>query len=91
MGIRYGLNGYTAIILIEDFIGDDSILALKINGKPLILEQGFPARVFIPHLCGRKSVKLVHKIELIKDYKDGFWEALGYHPRGDVRLEERFK
>ena len=87
----YGLDGYTAIIPIEDFISNDSILTLKINGKPLTLEQGFPARVFVSHLYRWKSVKWVHKIELIKDYKDGFWEALGYHPRGNARLEERFK
>ncbi len=53
----YGLDGYIAVIPIEDFISDDSILALKINGKPLTSGQGFSARVFVPHLYGWKSVK----------------------------------
>lgn len=68
----YGLDGYTAVIPIKDFVSNNSI-------------------IFAPYLYRWKSVKWIYRIELIKDYKDGFWEALGYHPQGDVRLEDRFK
>ena len=70
---------------------EDSIVALKMNGKPLSPEQGFPARPFMPHLYGWKSAKWLTKIEFIPDYRDGYWEAYGYHERGDVYEEERFK
>ena len=86
-----GLDGYTTIIPLEDFIHEDSLLALKLNGRPLSLEQGFPARIIIPHLYGWKGVKWVKTIEFTDKYIEGYWEKLGYHPRGNVWLEERFK
>ncbi|PUA32182.1 MAG: sulfite oxidase-like oxidoreductase [Zestosphaera tikiterensis] len=85
------VDNYTTIIPIEDALHEKAILALKINGKPLTLEQGFPARIFIPHLYGWKSAKWVSEITLLSYYKDGYWEALGYHERGNVWNEERFK
>jgi len=87
----YCLDGYTSIIPKEDALTNDSIIALKINGKPLSLEQGFPARPFIPHLYGWKSAKWLTEIEFLKDYVDGYWEIYGYHERGNVWEEERFK
>jgi len=86
-----GLDGYSSVVPVEDFLSDDALLVLAINGRPLTREQGFPARIFIPHLYGWKGVKWVHRIEFRESYVDGFWEALGYHERGNVFLEERFK
>ena len=37
------LDGYTAPVPLEDALKEDSIVALKMNGKPLLPEQGFPA------------------------------------------------
>jgi DMSO/TMAO reductase YedYZ molybdopterin-dependent catalytic subunit len=85
------LDGYTAPVPVEDAMHQDSIIALKINGLPLSRQQGFPARPFIPHLYGWKSAKWLHRIEFMKDYRDGYWEMYGYHERGNVWEEERFK
>lgn len=87
----YCLDGYTANVPIEDALSDDAIIALKINGKQLSLEQGFPARPFIPHLYGWKSAKWLIEIEFLKHYIDGYWEERGYNERGNVWEEERFK
>jgi DMSO/TMAO reductase YedYZ molybdopterin-dependent catalytic subunit len=84
-------DGYTAPIPVEDALKDDSIVAMKMNGRPLSAEQGFPARPFIPNLYAWKSAKWLGKIEFIPEYADGYWEAYGYHERGDVDAEERFK
>jgi len=89
--LTHSLDNYTAIIPIEDFLVEGSIIALRINGRELSKEQGFPARLFIPHLYGWKGGKWLRAIEFRKDYTDGYWEALGYHERGNVWLEERFK
>jgi len=51
------LDGYTTVIPISDFLSEKSLLILKINGEFLSLEQGFPARIFIPHLYGWKGAK----------------------------------
>ncbi|MGC8563955.1 MAG: sulfite oxidase-like oxidoreductase [Fervidicoccaceae archaeon] len=89
--LTYSADGYTAIIPIEDFFDERSMIVLKLNGKVLSQEQGYPARLFIPHLYGWKGGKWLTGIEFKKDYSDGYWEALGYHERGNVWLEERFK
>jgi DMSO/TMAO reductase YedYZ molybdopterin-dependent catalytic subunit len=84
-------DGYTAPVPLDDAMAEDSILAFKLNGKPLSAEQGFPARPFIPGLYAWKSAKWVNGMEIMTDYKDGYWEMYGYHERGDVWEEERFK
>lgn len=87
----YSLDGYTTIIPLEDFMNKDSLLVLRINDNVLSLEQGFPARIFIPHLYGWKGAKWVETIVFTDHYVDGYWETLGYHERGNVWNEERFK
>ena len=84
-------DGYTAPIPVEDALREDSIIALRMNGKPLLPEQGFPARPFLPHLYLWKSAKWVEEVEFIPEYRDGYWEMYGYHERGNVDGEERFK
>lgn len=84
-------DGYTAPVPLEDAMVEDSIIALKMNGKPLSAQQGFPARPFIPHLYGWKSAKWLTGIELASEYVDGYWEMYGYHERANIWQEERFK
>lgn len=51
-----GLDGYLTSIPLKDFMVDDALIVLKINGRELSIEQGFQARLFIPHLYGWKGV-----------------------------------
>lgn len=85
------IEGYSAPVPIEYALREDSIIALKLNGKPLSIEHGFPARPIIPSLYAWKSVKWLTELIFDKEYVDGYWETRGYHPRGDVWLEERRK
>ncbi len=84
-------DGYTAPVPFEDAMVEDSLIAFKMNGKPIPVQQGFPARPFIPHLYGWKSAKWLTEIEFMPEYKDGYWEAYQYHERGNIWYEERFK
>ncbi|MEM3409592.1 MAG: molybdopterin-dependent oxidoreductase [Nitrososphaerota archaeon] len=86
-----GVEGYSAPVPVEYALSEDSIIAIKMNGRPLPLEHGFPARPIIPRLYAWKSVKWLTEIVFNQTYVDGYWEARGYHPRGDVWLEERRK
>jgi len=85
------VEGYSSAVPIEDGLKEDALMAFKLNGKPLSPEQGFPARPFMPSLYAWKSAKWVNRIELMKDYRDGYWEQYRYHERGNVWEEERFK
>lgn len=85
------LDGYTSVVSIDDAKDPRAIVAIEINGKPLSIEQGFPARVFMPHLYGWKGAKWVERLVFLDRYVDGYWEERGYHERGNVWEEERFK
>ncbi len=85
------IDGYTTVVPLNDFTSENALLALRINGSILQPEQGYPARVVIPHLYGWKGAKWVETFEFRENYVDGYWEALGYHVRGNVWLEERFQ
>jgi DMSO/TMAO reductase YedYZ molybdopterin-dependent catalytic subunit len=87
----HSADGYTAPVPLEDAMVDDSIIAVRMNGRPIPTQQGYPARPFIPHLYGWKSAKWLTDIEFLPDYEDGYWEMYGYHERGNVWDEERFK
>ncbi len=84
-------DGYATPVPVEDALSDDAIVALKMNGAPLPRPQGFPARPFIPQLYGWKSAKWLTEIEFTPAYSDGYWEQFGYHERGNIWEEERFK
>jgi len=84
-------DGYTAPVPLEDAMVEDSLVAFKMNDKPIPVQQGFPARAFIPHLYGWKSAKWLTEIDFLAGYRDGYWEAYSYHERGNIWDEERFK
>jgi len=85
------MDGYSTIIPYEEFTKKGAIIALEMNNRPLDTLHGYPTRLVVPHLYGWKSAKWVKKITFTDVYVDGYWESLGYHPRGRVDLEERFK
>ena len=84
-------DGYTAPVPLEDAMVEDSLVAFKINEEPIPVQQGFPARPFIPQLYGWKSAKWLIEIEFMSEYRDGYWEMYGYHERANIWEEERFK
>jgi DMSO/TMAO reductase YedYZ molybdopterin-dependent catalytic subunit len=84
-------DGYDTPIPFDDAVDKNSMLALRIDDKPLGIKHGFPARPFMPSLYGWKSAKWVTEIKIMEKYEDGYWEAYGYHERGNVEGQERFK
>lgn len=83
-------DGYDTPIPLEYAMTDEAVIAVRMNGEPLKVEQGFPARPFMPELYAWKSAKWLTEIELIEDYRDGYWENYGYHERGLVSAGERY-
>lgn len=83
-------DGYTTNVALEDFLGDDVLLAHSWEGKPLTRQHGGPLRVVLPKLYFWKSPKWVTRIELLGTDRPGFWEVRGYNNHGDPWLEERY-
>lgn len=85
------LGGYTTVLPMEEAFRADAVAAIGLDGGPLPPENGWPARLFLPRLYGWKHGKWLSRLVVLRDYQDGYWEALSYHERGLVSLEERFK
>ena len=65
-------------------------MAYRFDGAPLHPEHGGPARLLVPHLYFWKSAKWVRGLTLTATDEPGFWEAAGYHNRGDPWKEQRY-
>jgi len=83
-------GGYTTNLAIEDLTGGRAWLATEHEGEPLPREHGGPARLLVPHLYFWKSAKWVAGLRVMDHDEPGFWEANGYHNRGDPWREERY-
>ncbi len=83
-------GGYTTNLPLEDVTGGKAWIATAADGQPLAPEHGGPARLLVPHLYFWKSAKWVRGIEVSTHDEPGFWEANGYHNRGDPWSEQRY-
>lgn len=71
--------------------GRDAMIAVGMNGAPLPLEHGFPARLVVPGLYGYVSAtKWLRKIELTTwDAAEGFWVPRGWARDAPVKTQSR--
>jgi DMSO/TMAO reductase YedYZ molybdopterin-dependent catalytic subunit len=79
------------VMLLEDLLADDVLLADELNGAPLTVAHGAPLRLVAPAHYAYKSIKYLSRLE--------FWHAVPRvrpaafafmdHPRARVWREER--
>jgi hypothetical protein len=63
-----------------------TLLVTAMDGAPLPLEHGAPARLILPGHAGYKMPKWVQRISLSADPQPGFWEARGWSQTGAAPL-----
>lgn len=71
--------------------GRAAMVAIAMNGEPLPLEHGFPARLVIPGLYGYVSAtKWLGEIELtrLEDF-DGYWIPRGWAKEAPIKTQSR--
>ncbi|MCA1553106.1 MAG: molybdopterin-dependent oxidoreductase [Chloroflexi bacterium] len=74
-----------------DYAREHVLLAYDVDGQPLTREHGAPVRAVTEGKYFYKSVKWLHKIELLADDQLGFWERTSaYHNNADPWLEQRY-
>ncbi len=56
----------------------DVMLGYKLNGRPLVREQGAPLRLVVPEMYGYKYAKWVNRVEFSTHQEIGYWEQNGY-------------
>ncbi len=86
------LDGWTCGFPVEVALdGRDAMIALGMNGEPLPLEHGFPARLVVPGLYGYVSAtKWLSKIKLTTWAADeGFWIPRGWSRDAPIKTQSR--
>jgi DMSO/TMAO reductase YedYZ molybdopterin-dependent catalytic subunit len=88
--LAHSYDGYTTNVPYADLTGDQAMVAVAYEGRPISPDHGGPARLLVPHLYFWKSAKWVNALQFTKRDEPGFWELRGYHIYGDPWKEQRF-
>lgn len=85
-----GAAGYTANVPLRALRHRNNLLAYRLDGVPLALENGAPLRAMVPDLYFWKSAKWVTGLRFVEEDAPGYWETRGYHNRADPWEEQRY-
>ena len=86
------LDGWTCGFPIEIALdGRDALLAIGMNGEPLPLAHGFPARLIVPGIYGYISAtKWLSEIEVNKwSDEEGYWIPRGWARDAPIKTQSR--
>ena len=84
-----GMTISTPVATIMD--GREALLAVGMNGQPLPIAHGFPARMIVPGLYGYVSAtKWVSKLTLTTfAAQQAYWTQRGYSAQARIKTESR--
>jgi DMSO/TMAO reductase YedYZ molybdopterin-dependent catalytic subunit len=66
------------------------IVAYDLDGAPLPMSHGYPARMIIPGHYGMKGPKWLENIDLVSQEAGGYWEQQGWDHNAIVKTTSRF-
>jgi len=84
-------DSYTTSLFREELIGNDVLLAYKLNDVVLEEGYGFPVRLVVPSKYAYKSALWVVHLQFTRGKALGFWERRGYSDSADVWKNDRFR
>ena len=85
------VDGYTCGFPVAALDGRDALVAIGMNGEPLPVAHGFPARLIVPGIYGYASAtKWLAEIELTTFAAfDHYWVPRGYAAKAPIKLQSR--
>lgn len=92
MVLSTSVDGFTVGTPVEALTDNrDALLAITMNGVPLPVEHGYPARLVVPGLYGYVSAtKWVTDLELTRfDQAQAYWTKLGWSAKGPIKTSSR--
>lgn len=91
MVLSMSIDGWTAGTPVQALTAERALLAIGMNGQPLPVEHGYPARLVVPGLYGYVSAtKWVVDLELTRfDRAQAYWTQRGWSPRGPIKTQSR--
>lgn len=78
-------DGYSDSLPVERVMVGDVLVAYKMNGVPLPLGHGFPARIIVPGVYGMKNVQWLTNIELVPHDYQGYYQKKGWSDDATVK------
>ena len=82
---------YTTDLPLSDLMGDDIVLAHKLDSEDLPQPLGGPVRLVVPQKYAYKSAMWVNKIRFMSHNKLGFWESGVYSDTADIWKNDRYR
>jgi DMSO/TMAO reductase YedYZ molybdopterin-dependent catalytic subunit len=92
MVLSTSVDGFTIGTPVEALTDSrDALLAVGMNGVPLPVEHGYPARLVVPGLYGFVSAtKWVVELELTRfDRAEAYWTKLGWSAKAPIKTQSR--
>ena len=83
-------DNYLTSLFREELVGEDVLLAYKLNGELLEEGLGAPVRLIVPSKYAYKSALWVVRLGFTRGKELGFWERRGYSDSADVWKNDRF-
>ncbi|MFH8347761.1 molybdopterin-dependent oxidoreductase [Streptomyces sp. NPDC018045] len=88
-----GLDGYRSVVLLEDALADDVLVADRLDGRPIDSDHGAPVRLVSPSQYGFVSTKHLCRIAFHTSPPPDpdRWSPIAAHHRARVWQEERHR
>ena len=88
----YGSNRFMKSLDLTNSVIDECIVAFAMNGGPLPMLNGFPARLIVPGYFATYWLKALTSIRVLDAPDDNFWMKTAYRvpdtPRGNTTPDE---
>ena len=84
--IIYSGDGFYETVDLDLVASDERIMfAYAWDGRPIPFDHGFPLRIWLPDRYGMKQPKWITGIEIVDEYKQGYWVERGWDEVARVR------
>jgi DMSO/TMAO reductase YedYZ molybdopterin-dependent catalytic subunit len=79
-------DGFFEVVSLETIESDPRVmLTYAWDGLPLLMEHGFPLRIYIPDVYGMKQPKWIEAIDVIDRWEPGYWIVRGWDREGRMK------
>ena len=79
-------DGFFETVALDLIASDERImLCYAWDGEPLPFDHGFPLRIWLPDRYGMKQPKWIVEIEVIEEYREGYWVERGWSEIAQVK------
>lgn len=86
-----GMDGFYSSVSLQRATDDYAFLAVEMNGEVLPAGHGYPVRVILPDLYGKKQPRWLKRIALLEDERTtSYWERRFWKGGTPVKTTSRF-